>query len=273
MIKPNKSFTVSLPIQTERSFVRTGTYSDENSFIHAFLRATSSQYRKQASHSAHVRLVEQFKKTWIEWVTFDVYQSLREGKHVRLNFLTALKQVIREEMEKEIQTELEQILFKIVPYSTVETEIIPNAEQEEHFYLGFCKHVERRIRNRLGQISEKKLKEIIQKGWDTFMECFKVAHDQAFETFKNQLDKVSTPLQVECLMRYANYNMICLEDEQYNLMKEYSIKNLDEPKGGLIFIQCSEQHFEILGELEPTNMINRVFQTTDKLFEQLQKPE
>jgi hypothetical protein len=269
MIKPNKSFTVSLPIETERSFVRTGTYSDENSFVHAFLRATSSQYRKQASHSAHVRLVEQFKKDFLEWVTFDVYQSLGEGKHIRPNFLNALKQVIQEEMEKEIQTELEQILFKIVPYSIIETEIIPGAEQEEHFYLGFCKYVERRIRNRLGQISEKKLKEIIQKGWDTFMECFRVAHEKAFEEFKMQLSKgITKPLQVECMIRYANYNMICLEDEQYNCMKEYSV-NLDEPKGGLIFIQSTEQHFEILGELESTNMINRVFQVTDKLFEQL----
>lgn len=277
MIKANKSFTISLPnFELDRTLVRTGTYPDGNCFIHALLRAIDGNYRKQSSHLNHLRIVEQFRKDLVEWLTPEIYQTLGNGEHVRLGFLTEFNSLLKDESEKEVQTEMHRILYKLLPYSIMDLEVIPLAleNKEEGFYKTFCKEIRKRLQQKLSVLkNESKTQEIIRYGIEYFMGLFQSAHERSIQHFKEQLGMMGNftdSIQMECISKYIGYNFLFIDERTEDSYKGIShIVSWDNQRKTLIFLWVSENHFEIIGELEGKNVINRIFESEDSLIERI----
>lgn len=277
MIKPNKSFTMSLTqIKVDRTLVRTGTYPDGDCFIHALLRAIDSSYRKQTSHFAHLRMVEKFRRDLFEWITPEIYQGLGK-EHVRMGFLREFNPLLKEESEKDIQTELHQLIYKVIPYSVLDFEILPKSINErESFYVAFYKEVDQYVRKRLYGMNIEKVDNIIRNAMEYYMEMFKIAHDRAFNSFKEKLVTMGTfvdSLQMECLSQYTGYNFLFITDQTDQTDESYKgidhMISWDSSRKTLIFLWVQKNHFEIIGELENKNVINRIFDSEDPLVETL----
>jgi hypothetical protein len=277
MIKSNKSFTLSLPnFKLDRTLIRTGTYPDGNCFIHALLRAIDKDYRKQTSHLNHLRIVEQFRKDLVEWITPEIYQSLGNGEHVRMSFLTEFNHILKEEVDKDVQTEMHKILFQLVPYKLIDSELVPNAvnNKEQGFYIAFCKIVRERIQQRLSNLKDrKKVEEIVRYAFEYFMGLFQTAHEQSLEHFKEQLGMMGNyvdSIQMECISKYIGYNFLFIDERTEDTYKGIShIVSWDPDRKTLIFLWVDENHFEIIGDLEGKNVINRIFESNDPLIEQI----
>jgi len=284
MIKANKTLTIDIPSISKnvphRSLVRTGTYADGNCFFHALLRAIDTGYRRQTSYPLHLKLVERFRSDIVDWLTLETFQELGNGEHKRLAFLMALNQLFDQtifDIENHPSPTI-RILYKLITKKDIDEEILPQALKDENFYLSFCKQAEAMIRQKLKTVPKNKVDSLCTQAHDHFIHLFKVAHEQSIENFKSKLLKMgeyADSLQMECISKYTGYNFIFIHHEKDNEMYNgnFEIVSFDTNLKCLIFLWINENHFEIVGELEDQNMINRIFDAKDPLIQSLMSPK
>lgn len=278
MIKPNKTFTLSasfLNEPTERTLVKTGTYADGNCFFHALLRAIDIQYRKQTTHYAHLRIVEKFRKDLTDWITPEVFQKLGDGEQIRMYFLTEFNQLLEQEASTNTSDPLLNIVHTVLPYKVIDKEILPLIlnKHTDSFYKLFCWESEKYVREKLRTIDAQKLQAVCNYMRTHFIELFKKAHVNALNNFKDKMGRMNEyvdSFQMECISLYTGYNFVFIDE---NKDSGYSgithVVNFDENRKCLIFLWIDENHFEIVGELENKNIINRIFSSDDVLVKTL----
>lgn len=304
MIKPNRTFTYECPnisyFTNKRTLVRTGVYPDGNCFFHAMLRAIDTNYRKQTNHVAHSRLVEKFRKEISEWVTFDFYQSLGKGENFRIQFQQEFNDVLREyygntnfiselylqseetdvsasannnsqEEPIEYNKDILQVIFKLISIETIDKDIIPNVLKSDNFYVSFCSETSSYLGKKLYSIVNKQqLSNICNEMCDYFIDLFRITHNRIFQHFKRDLRCMGNfvdSFQLECISRFVKYNFLFINEKTQKPYDGFShIVSFDPEKPCLLFLWVGENHFEILGELENNNIINRIFSSDDPII-------
>jgi hypothetical protein len=286
MLKANKTYTYALPlVQSKhpgRTYVRTGTYPDGNCFIHALLRAIDSSYRKQNSHYAHNRLVERFRRDLSEWLTPDIFQTLGQGEQLRLNFLTALDDTLRAHYATppvDATHAYVELIHELLPLDVIDREILPEIlkVKSENFYLDFGRAAEQHLRRRLTACDPAKVDRLVTRTYEYFIDVFEDAHRQSLVHFQARLAKMGEYVdawQMECISRYTGYNFLFVRDDTqlpYDGLQH--VVSFDPTRKCLVFVWLPDgDHFEILGELEEQQMINRIFVADDPLIEELRAP-
>lgn len=280
MIKANKTFTLDVPLITknlpERRLVRTGSYADGNCFIHALLRAIDIGYRRQTSYSLHLKLVERFRKDIAEWITMELFQQLGNGVQIRIAFLTEFNVLIEKMFEEKDQhpSPVIRVLYQVLPKDEVENNIIPRASDDKNFYVSFCNQLEERLRVILSKVEPSKVDLICTQMHEHCIHLFQEAHKKSLENFKAKFLKMGEyvdSLQMECLSKYTGYNFIFIQNNEVYTGNSNMV-SFDKSRKTLIFLWINENHFEIIGELEEHNMINRIFESDDELVRWLNDP-
>lgn len=286
MIKPNKtysldtSFIADESILGSRTLVKTGTYADGNCFFHALLRAIDIHYRKQTTHHAHLKIVEKFRKDISEWLSPEIFHTIGKGESRRLHFLTEFNSLLEEEEKIETDDPIMKIIRLILPYEVIQKEILPLVLNiySDNFHKLFCWETEKFVHNKFAKLSEsKKLTTVVCSRMRAyFIDLFQKAHRNALEKFIQSIKKMNEYVdstQMECISLYTGYNFIFVDenksDGKYNGISH--VVNFDTNRKNLIFLWVDENHFEIIGELENENIINRIFESEDSLVRYLQK--
>jgi hypothetical protein len=282
-LKPNKTLTFRFPSQYKipeqsRIFVRTTSYSDGNCFFHSLLRAIDSKYRKHIEYQEALNLVLKFKEDIAEWVTFDKLKELGSGEQYRILFLEELNKLFHQDYHSEnIEKIYQEIINHILKPHIIEKEILPVVlhSQTENFYVRFCKTASDYVQDKLkNNIDQKRLNLICSKVSDYYIEVFQQAHHNTLVNFKNRLRKdgeFTDAVQMECISQYVGYNFIFINEGNENEPDLYTgqaqLVSFDQSKKVLIFLWLNENHFEIIGELEPNKFISRIFDPEDKLIQ------
>lgn len=283
MIKPNKTIIYDCPeisyLLNNRTLMRTGAYADGNCFYHALLRAIDTNYRKQNNVISHSRIVEKFRKDISEWVSKDIYQSLGKGENCKLSFQQEFNDILKEyygnieEHPQDIDINVLQIIFQILPLETIDTKIIPNIlskPKNDNFYVKFCAETSKFLREQIGKkISKEKLSYLCNQMCDYFIWLFEQTHERIFHRFKSSLKKMgyfADSIQLECISKYVKYNFLFLNEATGKPYEGFShIVSFIPSRETIIFLWVNENHFEIIGELEENNIINRIFSSDDPL--------
>ena len=281
-LKPNKTLTFRFPSQYKlpeqsRIFVRTTSYSDGNCFFHSLLRAIDSKYRKHTDYQEALNLVQKFRDDIAEWVTFDRLRQLGSGEQYRILFLNELNQIFNQNyFSEQVEKVYQDIIHRILTPDIIEKEILPqslNSQGSENFYVCFCKIASEYVKNKLKNIDNRRLNLICSKVSDYFIEIFQQAHHNTLVNFKNKLKtngEFTDALQMECIAQYTGYNFIFINEENEN-HEMYSgqthVVSFDETKKVLLFLWLNENHFEIIGELEPNKFVSRIFDPQDQLIQ------
>jgi hypothetical protein len=172
---------------------------------------------------------------------------------------------------------MHRIIYKLVPYSVLDSEILPTAlkNKEDGFYKTFCKEIRNRLRQKLSLLKDdNKMQEIIRYALEYFMGVFQTAHERSIQHFKEQLCTMGThtdSIQLECISKYTGYNFLFIDERTEDSYKGIShIVSWEDKRKTLIFLWVAENHFEVIGELEGKNVINRIFDSEDPLIERIQ---
>lgn len=283
-LKPNKTLTFHFSkkyreLEGSRIFVRTGTFADGNCFYHSLLRAIDSKYRKQTEYDDFLQLVLKFKEDLAEWVSFDKLKNIGSGEHYKMLFLKEFNEFIQNDTSFKSNTIEEpylKIIRQIFTPQIIENQITPNAlmySTDESFYLKFCKYAVEFMKNKLKGIDAKRLSILSNKVYDYFVEIFQQVHHNTLENFKHKLGKngeYTDSLQLECIAQYTGYNFVFINNEESDsyVGQTHSV-SFDDNKKTLIFLWVDENHFEIIGELEPEKFVNRIFVSNDRLVQAL----
>lgn len=277
MLKANisRTFNISRLNLSDRILVKTGSYADGNCFFHALLRAIDINYRRQTTYYAHLRIVEKFRNSIVEWLTFDIYKSLGNGEQMKLNFTNELRRLLEEEYQKNNLDQERQIIFELIPFKLLDDRIIPESLSSQNFYLAMCSEIEMIIRKKLESHSIEKINYVCEISYKYFIDIFQQVHHNSFQNFKNNLQKMGEfvdSLQMECISRYTGYNFLFVYDDSMEIYKGSShIVSFETNRQTLIFLWVNENHFEIIGEKEEEYIINRIFNSQDELIVELAK--
>lgn len=283
MVKAGKTFIFRFPASEDlnRTLVRTGTYPDGNCFFHALLTAIDPKYRSQTSHYSHLKIVREFRRNLADWVTPEIFQSLGNGEQLKLHFLTALNGVLDHAFSEDYCTEPQDrayhgVLIALVTRQQIDEQILPAVLkiQTENFYLAFSKEVLGYVQTKLRDCESTKVRAFCQWTHKFFVRLFEKAHDESLEKFKERLMRMgefTDALQMECIARYVGFNFLFIrEQEEDDSYASYPglehVVSFDSSRQSLLFLWISQNHYEILGELEAKNMINRIFQSDDPLI-------
>lgn len=284
MLKANKTVTYSIPqvsaVEPQRVFVRTGTYPDGNCFIHALLRAIDSNYRKQATHFAHVRMVDRFRKELAEWLTEEQFRQLGNGEQLRIHFLAQLNQVLTDEYANgpAIDPYIE-LIHELIPLKVIEHDILPQVLRihVDNFYVEFGRQTEKYIRGQLGACEPRKVDNLCRRMYEYFIALFRRAHTQSHADFQSRLRQMGEyvdALQMEAIARFTGYNFMFLREREQEPYAGLShVVTFDCSRESLAFLWVNENHFEVIGELEDKNLINRVFAAHHPLIHALSDGE
>ena len=275
-IQANKTNTFSVPITIYneslkgRSFVRTGSYADGNCFIHCILRATSSKYRRCNNYEDHIKLVREFRNNLVEWITPDRYYDLGNGETSRFGFINEFNKLIQS------QDNSSDILTKIFTTDIIQNNILNKVLTEEkigkQFYIKFCKLCEDYLRNKYqDSVNNSKFELLRKKLWEYFIGIFKTAHNNSYENFKRELgtmDNFVESSHMECMSNFIGYNLIFIDDGKSYEGNKF-INNFDSNKETIVLLWLMNNHFEIVGELDREQYINRVFSSKDNFIDAL----
>lgn len=275
ILQPNKTNTFiisdTLIIDdelTKRCFVRTGVYSDGNCFTHCVLRAIDTNYRKQNNYTDHIKIVENFKQNLMEWLTFEKYKTLGNGEVYKFKFIEKLGELLKQSNDS-------FIILKILTPSVLEDNILSklaNCEISKEFYTKFCNLCEKFLCEKLnGLVDNSKIIALQKQIWEYFVPLFRRTHEEAYENFKKELgtmDVFSESSHMECISDFIGYNLLFITQNTKGEPVIYKgnehMSNFDEERKTLIFLWISENHFEIIGELDRQQYINRIFNSNDQ---------
>lgn len=281
-LQPNKTNTFTLEnTPNDRCFVRTGVYADGNCFIHCVLRAINTSYRKYKTYSEHIKLVEHFRRNLTEWLTFEKYQKIGDGELFKFKFVEELRKILKKlPTDPTIEQSYMDIILKLFTWDVTEKEILDRIQVSvigKDYYFTFCKLSEQYVEKKLASyfsIHPEKLHSLQKYIWKYFINLFKTVHNTSFEKFKNELGSVgifTESSHIECISQFTGYNFIFLTfDEEGQIIPYKGNKHLNEystEKKTLVFLWIGQNHFEIIGELDKSQYINRVFEGTDDFFQ------
>jgi hypothetical protein len=169
-----------------------------------------------------------------------------------------------------------ELLRSVLPRKVVDSEILPKALQNptDGFYVSFCSVADSHVRKQLeSTASAKQLQRFCQWMQTYFVDCFERAHQHSLHEFKARLARsgeFTDSLQMECIARYTGYNFIFIRDtDQQAYPGLEHLVTFDPERQCLVFLWVNDNHFEILGELEGRDIINRIFNADDDLVEEL----
>lgn len=209
----------------------------------------------------------------------ELFQQMGNGVQIRLAFLTEFNLLLEKMFSERDQhpSPVIRILYQILPKEEIDKNVLPNATQDKNFYVSFCNQVEDLLRKLLQKIEPSKVDLICKQMHEHYIHLFQEAHKRSLENFKDKFLKMGEyvdSLQMECLAKYTGYNFIFINQSQNNEVYSGSshMVSFDENRKTLIFLWVDENHFEIIGELEDKNMINRIFESDDELIELLIDP-
>ena len=280
-IQANRTNTFSIPITIYkdelkgRSFVRTGSYGDGNCFIHCILRATSSKYRRCNTYEDHIKLVQEFRNNLIEWISPEKYFKLGNGEVSRFSFINEFNELMDNRDTKDILT-------KIFTSEIVQTNLNKVMVEEKigkQFYIKFCKLCEDYLKSKYKDIINNTRLEYLKKNlWEYFIGLFKTAHTNSYEKFKRELgtmDNFVESSHMECMSNFIGYNLIFIDtntDDEKNIETYKGNKFLTDfdPTRKTIVLLWLSSHFEIVGELDRDQYINRVFDSEDIFIKSIQ---
>jgi len=277
MNKASKTYIYRMPLSDElgRTLVRTGVYADGNCFLHALLTAIDPKYRKQSTHYAHLKVVREFRKDLVEWVTPERFRQLGQGEPLRIHFLDAFNQVLDDAYIAPDPSAYEEILRSLLSRADIDQHVLPECvnAKVDNFYLSFCRAVDQRLRKALHQCAPEKVKALCAWVQRYFIGLFEKAHVQSLEHFRDRLVRMGEwvdTLQMECIARYTGYNFVFIREREGDAYPGLShVVTFDPTRQCLVFLWVGENHFEIIGELEKKNIINRVFTADDALIQGL----
>lgn len=279
MNKATKTYIYRMPLSDElgRTLVRTGVYADGNCFIHALLTAIDPKYRKQSTHYAHLKVVREFRKDLAEWLTAERFQQLGHGEQFRMQFMDAFSHVLDDAYNTSEPSAYEEILRTVVTRADIERDIIPIAllPKKDNFYVSFCRDVDQRLRKALHACAPEKVQALCVWVQQYFVKLFQTAHEQGLEQFRERLARMGEwvdALQMECISRYTGYNFLFIREQEADTYPGLSdMVSFDPSRQCLVFLWVNKNHFEIIGDLEKKNIINRVFSADDPFIQGLQQ--
>jgi hypothetical protein len=280
MNKATKTYIYRMPLSDDlgRTLVRTGVYADGNCFVHALLTAIDPKYRKQSTHYAHLKVVREFRKDLAEWVTAERFQQLGQGEQLRIHFLDAFNRVLDEAYAAPNPSAYEEILRSLVSREEIDQYLLPEGvnAKVDNFYVTFCRAVDQRLRKALRQCSSEKVQAMCTWAQRYFVDLFEKAHTHGLEQFRERLTRMGEwvdALQMECIARYTGYNFVFIREQEGDVYPGLShVVSFDPTRQCLVFLWVGENHFEIIGDLEKKNIINRVFSSDDPLIRGLTAP-
>lgn len=281
MLRPGKTkiYPCARTDPLNRTLVRTGTYGDGNCFVHAILTAIDPAYRKEKSAHGHAQRAKTFRQQLADWVTPERFRALGNGEPMRIHFMTALNGILDRDYETTPINPYNEVLHSVLPRATIDAEVIPGALNAANsgFYVAFLRATDTHVRAKMApSVPAKHLEQFC--GWmhKYFVECFERAHTLALDEFKARLARSGEfvdSLQMECIAHYTGYNFVFLHDDNDDNAPAYAgsehVLAFDLDRQCLVFLWVHETHFEIVGELEHKNVINRVFNAGDPLIEAL----
>lgn len=279
MNKATKTYIYRMPLSDElgRTLVRTGVYADGNCFIHALLTAIDPKYRKQSTHYAHLKVVREFRKDLAEWLTMERFQQLGQGEQLRMQFMDAFNQVLDDVYSASEPSAYEEIVRSVVSRAEIDQHVIPDALQSSktnNFYVSFCRGMDQRLRNALRACAPDKVQALCVWAQQYFVGLFQKAHERGLEHFRERLARMGEwvdALQMECIARYTGYNFLFIREQEGDAYPGLShVVSFDTSRQCLVFLWVNDNHFEIIGDLEKKNIINRVFSADDPFIQGLQ---
>jgi len=278
-LPPNKTFTFHFKNKVGgRQFVRTGTYSDGNCFIHSILRCISQEYRRNKDSKIHLELVKSFRKSLSNWINMDIFKTLGNGEFSKILFTSKLLQIIRDN-DIDPENKVHVIINYILTPNIIEHKILPEAMSgNESFYMQFFTASGNYLMNKLDKILDAdKLKHVLKELPAYFLPIFKTAFDTSLSEFKEKLMKDGEfvdSTQMECISLFIGMNLVFFDGTS---MEGYAggndVVKFDESKKTLIFLWIEENHFEVFGELLDSSTINRIFSPKDPIIYSILKKE
>lgn len=281
-LQPNKTNTFTLPeVPSERCFVRTGVYADGNCFIHCVLRAVNSSYRKYKTYTEHIKLVEQFRKTLTDWLTTEQYYNIGNGELFKFRFTEELRRTITKiPTDPTIEHSYMDIIHKLFTPEVLEKDIVDKIQISEigkDYYFSFCKLSEQYVEKKLRVYFDKhpeKLHTLQKYIWRYFINLFQNIHNISLEKFRNELGSIGVFTEsshIECISRFTGYNFIFLTfDGEGRIIPYEGNRHLNDylvSQKTLVFLWIGQNHFEIIGELDKNQYINRIFEGNDEFLQ------
>lgn len=276
-LPPNKTYTFHFRnIPGGRNFVRTGTYSDGNCFIHAVLRCISQEYKKIKDSKIHSELVRRFRKNLGDWITSEIFCSLGQGEYSRIMFNAKFLEIIPSinHFEKNQENKAYSVIAHLLTPVVIEHQIFAKAlieSEEKNFYIKFLQLASNMVRQKLtGVLNVTQLNHVISQIPSYFMPIFQEAFDKSLDEYKRRIqtdgDHIDST-QMECISMYTGYNFIFLDG---NTLSGYAggndVVKFDPNKNTLIFIWVEDNHFEVFGELMEGSVVNRIFSSKDPII-------
>lgn len=274
-LPPNKTYTFHFRnIQGGRNFVRTGTYSDGNCFIHAVLRCISQDYKKNKDSRIHSELVRKFRKNLSNWITPEIFKNIGQGEYSRITFNAKFLQLIQNLPEHNPENKAFTVIAHLLTPAVIEHQIFTKAlstTDRQNFYILFLELASSTVKQKLtGVLDEKQLSWVLGQIPSYFIPIFQAAFEQSFEEYKSRIQKDGEHVdstQMECISQYTGYNFIFFDG---NTLSGYAggndVVKFDASKQTLIFIWVEENHFEVFGELMEGSVVNRIFSSKDPII-------
>jgi hypothetical protein len=222
--------------------------------------------------------VREFRTRLAEWVTLEIFQRLGDGEQIRMHFLTAFSQLLDAEYAQPTEDPYLDILVSLITRKQYDLEILPALlTKSSGFYLGFCEAVDQRLVQALRSCEPARATAFRQWAQNYFVGLFERAHATSLAQFKERLARMGEwvdSLQMECIAQYMGYNFVFIREEHGDGYPGLAhVVTFDPDRKCIVFLWVDQNHFEIIGELERKNIINRVFDPTDVLIDQLRDNE
>lgn len=268
----NKSYIFKTDLSKSINLVRTGTISDGNCFIHSVFHALNRDDYKYKSNEEKQSMVNTFRDTMVNSMTFDKFKRLNQGEISRMliqqqihdnlesvlkffhestepESLSSVQSIILKDIssDKDVMTTLKMDVFskKVLPRSFKKTSQI---ERYSNYILGYLNqyvNIENKNLVKVSKLVQSVVNHSISESFDIFTS--KLKQGSYVDDFT--LDFVSDELKV-------NVFVIDFEN-RLPYRREYNDKYDDS----VVVLWINKNHFEVLGELTSVqeSTIERVF--------------
>lgn len=259
MLEPDKTSSYYLPFASpEKVYVRTGVHADGSCFFHAYLRVTKVQY-KHASYEERRAHVSRLREKLSTAVTNESLSELSNNELRKMLFFEQLR--ARASCGFPRDSQYGALLNEFI---SIEKVLEASTTFEGNFYTHFVENIVEAGRARIGQKFEKFIPYI--KSW--CVGAFSEANQDVVDGFKRRLlkDQISTT-EVEFVARQVECNFLFLRERE---IYPYSA-NINPLWPYVILLWLSDNHYEIIGEMNVDKSVKRKFWSKDSIIDLLTK--
>lgn len=250
ILQPDQNQSFSLPcFPPEKLYVRTGVDADGSCFFHAFLRATSTQY-KHADAGKRREAVTQMRQRLADEVRDDTIP--REVR--KMLFMVHLRAALATGFPRD---EHGEILARVIDLDRVldETQAVGN------FYLAFVEQLQRRGQTALGAAFARLEPYAVQWCYDTFH----AVNARVLDDFKHRLlHEHIGAAEIGYIAQRLECNFLFVTEE--GIYPFAADVNAAWPYVVLLWL---EDHYEVVGEMNADRSVKRKFRRDDPLVQSI----